>query len=179
MLEHAYDGYTTAFHFGDVLVAHMLERIGVRCKSDGVLYVVLPSIDATTVDDVRRLLSLTCYNEKSMRVGYEFIYVRILTRQLTDELRELATEAGREDGEPRVCVAVDSGLGFRMLGFRSADKSLLITGSLIQRMQCGAHFLAFVTAKEACDRVFDFLDSETRVHRVSLIAKSNVHAKGV
>lgn len=179
LLEHARDGVATAFHFGDVLASHLLERTGVRCKSDGVLYVVLPSIDAVTVDEIRRLLLLKCYNPKSMRTEYEFTTAIVLTRSLTGELRDLAADAGCEAGSPRVHVAVDSGLGFRMLGFRSPDRCMMVTGSIVQRVQCGAHFLVFGTTHDVCGPVFDFVDSESRVHRVPMDMKSNAHAKGI
>lgn len=165
LLSRTQDGHACAVHYGDVHVSHFLDRFEAMCREPSEAYIVLPVIDDSTIDGIRALMRHTYYVPSKgggTSVYYTLAHVNILTRKTTDSLLLL-----KQKGKKRVRLAVDAGLGFRMLGVRSDSRHLVLTGSLIQRPLYGAQFVEFETNEEKCNTIFDFLDSQMRVHRVS------------
>lgn len=167
ILESATGGIACAFHFGDVLVSHFLERVGVRGKLGSTLYIALPNIDKNTVDGIRKLLSLKSYDDVGKINGCKFPKANIITRKISNELTGLASEFNTID-KRRVNLAIDTGLSFQLVGFKSNKESLIITGSLGQCALCGANLVEIISRPDLCTSIFGVLDSELRVHRVPL-----------
>lgn len=165
LLSRTQDGHACAVHYGDVHVSHFFDRFTAMCREPSDAYVVLPVIDDCTVEGILDLLRHSHYvvsRQKGSTPCKTFTHINILTRKATDPLLRLKNKS-----HSRIRLAVDAGLGFRMLGVRSDARRLVITGSLIQRPKYGAQFIEFETNEERCNTIFDFLESQMRVHRVS------------
>lgn len=167
ILENASDGFAYAFHFGDVLAKHFIDRVGVRGKIGSAIYLALPDIEESTVDEIRKLLSMKSYDDVGKINGCKFPKANILTRKISNELTGLASEFNTM-GKQRVNLAIDKGLSFQLVGFKSNKESLIITGSLGQSALCGANLVEIISRPDMCASIFGVLDSELRVHRTPL-----------
>lgn len=165
LLSRTQDGHACAVHYGDVHVSHFFDRFTAMCREPSEVYVVLPVIDDCTMEGLLDLLRHTHYvasKENGSMPRKTFTHINILTRKATEPLLRL-----KNKGRSRVRLSVDAGLGFRMLAVHSDAHHLVVTGSLIQRPKYGAQFIEFETNEERCNTIFDFLNSQMRVHRVS------------